>query len=158
VRCKSKLANALVRKAGQPSEICAGLRGGQRAARPAWAPVYSLRRRTCKVSERARTAAKVKTQSTVKAKSHNLKPLSPKIAPFGSIPTPLKPLSPAFKPFKVADQPKESDEPNGDQKPKGSPQGFRQSAQHLPHRRSPFGSFCPNARRSFDLDSLLRRP
>jgi hypothetical protein len=32
VRCKSKLANALVRKAGQPSEIRAGLRGGQRAA------------------------------------------------------------------------------------------------------------------------------
>jgi hypothetical protein len=69
-----------------------------------------------------------------------------------SIPTLLKPFSPSLKPFKVADQPKESDEPNGDQKPKGSPQGFRQSAQHLPHRRSPFGSF-PNAHRSLDLDS-----
>jgi hypothetical protein len=39
-RCRSKLANALVRKTGQPSEICAGLRGGQRAARPACAPLY----------------------------------------------------------------------------------------------------------------------
>jgi hypothetical protein len=95
--------------------------------------VYSLRRRTCKVSERARTAAKVKTQSTVKAKSHNLKPLSPKIAPFGSIPTPLKPLSPAFKPFKVADKPIEGSEPEGDQKQTGSPQPFGESNQTLPH-------------------------
>jgi hypothetical protein len=84
---------------------------------------------------------KFKAQSKVNAKSQSLKPLSPTtVAPFRSFATPLKPLSPSLKTFNVADQLVEGSEPEGDQKPKGSPQGFRQSVQH--HRRSPSGRFA----------------
>jgi hypothetical protein len=87
------------------------------------------------------TKTKVKAHKTVNAESQSLKPLSPTtVAPFRSFATPLKPLSPSLKTFYVSDQPVEDSEPEGDQKPKGSPQGFRQSVQH--HRRSPSGRFA----------------
>jgi hypothetical protein len=72
------------------------------------------------------------------AESQSLNPLSPTIvASFQSIATTLKPFSPSLKAFYVADKPVESDEPKGEQKPKGSPQRFRENDQTFSHCRSP---------------------